>query len=57
MSRYVNALSEPIWSIGTAPHDAGVPSAEDTAQVAGTPRERWENSLTVEQWYAYTGLV
>ena len=53
--RYTDDLSEPIWFIGTAPHDAGVPPAEDTAQV-GTPREQWENSLTAAQWYAYTGL-
>ena len=53
--RYTNAAGEYIYFEGTDPRHPGVPPQGPRGWVK-TPREQFEDGLTVQEWYAYTGL-
>ena len=51
---YTNGLGNPIYFEGTDPRDPGVPNSPP---VVGTPREQFEEGLTVGEWHAYMDLI
>ena len=48
---YTNGLGNLIYFEGTDPRDPGVPNLPP---VVGTPREQFEEGLTVGEWHAST---
>ena len=52
--RYTNSADEYIYFEGTDPRHPGVPPQEPCG--VKTPREYFEEGLTVQEWYDYTGL-
>ena len=44
----------PIYFEGTDPRNPGVPNLPP---VVGTPRERFEEGLTVQEWHAYMDVM
>ena len=52
---YLDEGSQPIYFEGTDPSRRGFPPPGEQLNV-GTPRDRWVESLTPAQWYAYMGL-
>ena len=52
--RYTNSADEYIYFEGTDPRHPGVPPQEPRG--VKTPREYFEEGLTVQEWYDYTGL-
>ena len=51
---YTNGLGSPIYFKGTDPHNPGVPNSPP---VVGTPREQFEEGLTVQEWHAYMDVI
>ena len=49
---YTNGQGNPIYFEGTDPRDPGVPTC-NSSPVVGTPREQFEEGLTVGEWHAY----
>ena len=47
---YTNGLGNSIYFEGTDPRSPGVPNSPP---VVGTPRQQFEEGLTVQEWYAY----
>ena len=52
---YLDEGIHPIYFEGTEPSRRGFPPPGEQLNV-GTPRDRWVESLTPAQWYAYMGL-
>ena len=51
---YTNGLGNLIYFEGTDPRDPGVPNLPP---VVGTPREQFEEGLTVGEWHAYMDVI
>ena len=51
---YTNGQGNPIYFEGTDPRDPGVPNS---SPVVGTPREQFEEGLTVLEWHAYMDVI
>ena len=51
---YTSGLGNLIYFEGTDPRDPGVPNLPP---VVGTPREQFEEGLTVGEWHAYIDVV
>ena len=49
-----NGLGNPIYFEGTDPRNPGVPNSPP---VVGTPREQFEEGLTVLEWHAYMDVI
>ena len=50
----VRAATNPIYFEGTDPRNPGVPNSPP---VVGTPREQFEEGLTVLEWHAYMDVI
>ena len=53
-ARYMNGLGNLIYFEGTDPRNPGVPNSPP---VVGTPREQFEEGLTVGEWHAYMDVI
>ena len=53
--RHPLPVGQHIYFEGTDPRHPGVPPQGPRGWVK-TPREQFEDGLTVQEWYAYTGL-
>ena len=51
---YTNGLGNLIYFEGTDPREPGVPNLPS---VVGTPREQFEEGLTVGEWHAYMDVI
>ena len=51
---YTNGQGNPIYFEGTDPPGPGVPNSPP---VVGTPREQFEEGLTVLEWHAYMDVI
>ena len=51
---YTNGLGNLIYFEGTDPREPGVPNLPP---VVGTPREQFEEGLTVGEWHAYMDII